>query len=125
MKPAQIPIEERVKGIEKFLVYIFLAVATLIGLTQNKGYFFGVNFSIFYLIVFFISFPLSIYYIMKIGAIVGGHYGESTDIFLQKYKSKLRIPFFAIVVLISGLSINYLLGKEFKDIIYSISIIII
>lgn len=61
---------------------------------------------------------------MKIGAIVGGHYGESTVSFIEKYKSKLVIPFFAILVLISGL-IMYLLGKDLKDIISSILLVFI
>jgi len=101
-----------------------LAITTLYELTQNKTSFFGINWILFYLIVFFISFPLFVYYLFKIASIIGGRYGESTISFLQKYRSKLDMPFFLIFVLISGL-IMYLLGKELKDIISSILLIFV
>lgn len=90
-----------------------LAAVTFYGITHNQ------NLIIFNLTVFFISFPLSFYYFIKIAGIVGGRYGESVGSYILKHKSKLVIPFFLILVLI-GILIMYLLGKDLKDIISSI-----
>jgi hypothetical protein len=118
MKLIQISLEERVENIEKFLLFGFLAVASFNAIAGNT-YFFGKNIIIFNLSVFFISFPLAIYYFSQITVILSGRYGESAGIFLQKHKSKLILPFYLILILISGL-IMYSVGKEFKDIISSI-----
>ena len=108
-------IEERVDNIERYGLYSFLAVCSFIGITQNKGYLLGINLTIFYLIAFFISFPLAIYYIFKVGFIVGGRYGESSNRFYIKYKSKIDLPA-KIIFVIFGVLIMYSWGQDLKTI---------
>lgn len=124
MKLRQIPIEERVEGIEKFLIFGSLSVASFIAITKNQTYIFGKYYIIVNLIVFFISFPLSFYYLSRMVFFVTGRLGESANSFIEKYKSKLIYPFFLSLILL-GCLIMYLLGKELKDIIYAIIYIII
>ncbi|CAG0997069.1 MAG: hypothetical protein OIN86_04755 [Candidatus Methanoperedens sp.] len=124
MKLRQIPIDERVEGIEKFLIFISLSIASYIAITENRIDIFGKYYIIFNLIVFLISFPLSFYYLSRMVFFVTGRIGESINSFIEKYKSKLIYLFFLSLILI-GFLMMYLLGKELKDIIYAIIYIII
>lgn len=131
-----VPIEERVETIERLIVFSFLAVATFYAIGWNQTYFLGKNLIIFHLTVFFISFPMALYYFAKTTVIfswslgessgrLGKRLGESIGSYILKHESKLKTPFYLILALLGILIAHYILGKDLSDIIYSVLVIII
>lgn len=132
MKPRQIPIDERVECIERFIIFGFLTVITFKTTTENQAHFLGINLIIFHLTVFFISFPIAFYYFFKMVAIfgestgrLGERLGKSVGEYLQKHESKLKNPFRLSLVLVAILIAHYILGKDLSDIIYAVLLIVV
>lgn len=120
MNKVNFTLDERVRNIEKLILYLLLFISSSITLSKPGANYFGNTGIIFYLGILLISFFFTCKYLGYLVLVIGGYYGEWIAFFMEKNKKWIGVPIIIVFLFLAGMVLIFKFGYTLNQYIGAI-----